>query len=421
MNNKINCSETVQLILNNTDSELYAISQIKYCNGTDMITESDMTTEWKGFCVYITANNISVYSSNSSYQIEELLNAAMAGEIKKVKVSISSNAYAVDMHTECGYYAFSPYVFRHILYYLRLLRIKIEIEKKPKNIMSLYHRFITELTLNGKTDISIPELDFLKKPFGKIKTGRKLSIYTDDDLILDKDDQYNEATTRFRGAEWFQSAQNSVTLVGCGGIGSNVAVSLCRVMGGYSLYLYDSDIVEHKNLAGQNFGVSDIGKSKTSVVEENCMNLNPLLKVLPNGRFTESSDCNTNIVITGLDNMASRSLVYYKWKGVCDTGLLIDARLSAEKWQILAVDRTNEKAIEEYESKWLFSDEEADTDVCSYKQTAYAAQMIASFVTNIYINYCSNRDKSISDPLCRYVPFLTEYDASQMIFRTKEI
>lgn len=133
--------------------------------------------------------------------------------------------------------------------------------------------------------------------------------------------------------------------------------------------------------------------------------------------------------ITGLDNMASRSLVYYKWLGeikktpwVRDTPvLLLDARLSAETWQVLCITSDNKKAQEEYESKWLFSDEEADEGVCSYKQTAFAAQMCASFVTNLYVNFCTNNIKEKDDPTRRFLPFMTEYDASQMILRFQDI
>lgn len=186
------------------------------------------------------------------------------------------------------------------------------------------------------------------------------------------------------------------------------------------MFVYDDDVVEQRNLAGQNFGISDIGEIKAIAVKEQAENFNPLLNISAWGRFSVDTNLDTKVVITGLDNMATRQLIFSKWEDT-DGGLLIDARLSAEKWQIFCLDSFDERAIAEYRDKWLFSDDEAEEDVCSYKQTAFAAQMCASYVTNLYVNWCSNLGKQPDDPLRRYVPFMTEYDASQMILRFKDV
>lgn len=360
---------------------------------------------------------------NTCQMMHDLFGNIMAGLVKRAHISWLVGRYEFQIRTENDNYYFTPLITRCIIRYLRMFKITIFVEKCHNSLVSDFQRFITELVLNGKTEVSIPQLDFLKDDFFKIKTGRKFNPWIDDGVEDADDDGFNEANARFRGAEWFMQAQNNVSLIGCGGLGSNIAVSLCRVLGNRTLYLYDNDIIEHRNLAGQNFGVSDIGFNKASVVDDQCKNFNPMLNASILGNFTETCDIKTDVVITGLDNMASRSLVYYKWKdsNVSDhrQRLLIDARLSAEKWQILCIDSNDKEAMAEYEDKWLFLDNEAEGDVCSYKQTAYAAQMCASFVTNIYVNWCSNLDKD--NPLRRFIPFLTEYDAGQMILRVKQL
>ena len=53
----------------------------------------------------------------------------------------------------------------------------------------------------------------------------------------------------------------SVSILGCGGLGSNIAMALARCGVG-KLYIYDFDRVEYSNLNRQNYKISDLGKSK---------------------------------------------------------------------------------------------------------------------------------------------------------------
>lgn len=311
---------------------------------------------------------------------------------------------------------------RAIFCFLKASGVKCVIYKRDKNLCSQESVCCTELAFLGKTDSLIKGFEPIAKACKKIK-GRLSPWYSSSEPLFNPVNTHpNEASLRFSGAPWFGSAQANITLIGCGGLSSNIAVSLCRVMGNATLNLYDSDIVEQRNLAGQNFGVSDIGKYKARCVAEQCMNLNPQISTCVHVSNFSRNDSLSNIVITGLDNMASRNVVFYSWQELWkNKGLLIDARLSAEKWQIFCIRADDQKAKDEYAAKWLFSDDEATSDVCSYKQTAFAAQMCASFVTNLYINYCSNLDKIDTNPLYRFLPFMTEYDASQLHLKFIEL
>lgn len=324
-------------------------------------------------------------------------------------------------------------IVRNILFLLKSMGIRIVCEKYDRSVMPADKAMLLDICFKGKSkddmDIFKPVADTAKKIKLNINPWSSIA-YTEEES---KDD-IPEASARFRGAPWFENAQQNITLIGCGGLGSNIAVSLCRVMGDHTLTLCDADYVEQKNLAGQNFGINDIGLIKSDVVAEQCKNFNPLITTLPvPGMFSAFMDIDDNIVITGLDNMATRALVYSKWMkriddciligddNAAERSLLLDARLSAETWQVLCIAGDDVKAQKEYENNWLFTDEEADEGVCSYKQTAFAAQMCASFVTNLYINFCFNLNLEKDDPHMRYLPFLTEYDASQMLIRYKNI
>ena len=66
--------------------------------------------------------------------------------------------------------------------------------------------------------------------------------------------------------------------------------------------------------------------------------------------------------------------------------------------------------------EYLFTDAEAEETVCSMKQTTYMACMIASIMTNLFVNFTAN----LLDPVIPYdLPFFTEYDAQNMIFKTE--
>ena len=234
----------------------------------------------------------------------------------------------------------------------------------------------------------------------------------------------DEATSRFSGAIWYSAIQSKViTLAGVGGIGSYVGFLLARLKPA-GLYLYDPDIVEQANMSGQLYGSGDLGQAKVS-------SLHRMLQVYANyynsvayqERFTAESEA-TDIMICGFDNMEARKLFFDAWedrlmsKPEEERGkmLFIDGRLAAEEFQVFAIQGNDTRAIREYRSKWLFSDAVADETICSYKQTTFMANMIASVMVNLFVNFVANECNPIID---RDVPFMTQYSADTMYFKVE--
>lgn len=234
----------------------------------------------------------------------------------------------------------------------------------------------------------------------------------------------DEATSRFSGAIWYSAIQSkTITLAGVGGIGSYVGFLLARLKPA-GLYLYDPDIVEQANMSGQLYGSDDLGQAKVS-------SLHRMLQVYANyynsvayqERFTAESEA-TDIMICGFDNMEARSLFFDKWlehvgnkpEGERSKCLFIDGRLAAEEFQVFAIQGNDERAIVEYKNRWLFSDAAADETICSYKQTTFMANMIASVMVNLFVNFVANECNPIID---RDVPFMTQYSADTMYFKVE--
>ena len=234
----------------------------------------------------------------------------------------------------------------------------------------------------------------------------------------------DEATSRFSSAIWYENIQKkTVILAGVGGIGSFCGFLLAR-MKPVSMFIYDDDIVESVNMSGQLYGQSDLGRPKVSALAEMIRNYADYSSVFAiRERFTEESEA-SDIMICGFDNMAARKLFFNKWVNHVQSKpeeerkncLFIDGRLAAEEFQILCIKGDDEYNINRYNNEFLFSDAEADETICSYKQTTFCANMIASYMVNLFVNFCANQCEPLID---RDLPFLTTYNAETMYLKTE--
>lgn len=234
----------------------------------------------------------------------------------------------------------------------------------------------------------------------------------------------DEATSRFSSAIWYENIQKkTVTLAGVGGIGSYVGFLLARMKPAF-MFIYDDDIVEAVNMSGQLYGQSDLGRPKVSALAGMIRNYAGYGGVFAmTERFTDESEA-SDIMICGFDNMAARRLFFNKWVNHVQSKpeeerkncLFIDGRLAAEEFQILCIKGDDEYNINRYNDEFLFSDAEADVTICSYKQTTFCANMIASYMVNLFVNFCANQCEPIIN---RDLPFLTTYNAETMYLKTE--
>ena len=140
-----------------------------------------------------------------------------------------------------------------------------------------------------------------------------------------------------------------------------------------------------------------------------------------NEQYTEETQT-ANVMICGFDNMAARKTFFENWTKHVESCpeeerkncLFIDGRLAAEEFQVFSIRGDDTLNIIKYAKEYLFSDEEADDTLCSYRQTSYMANMIGSVMINTFTNFVAN---SIEDNI-RELPFLTTYDGSTMTFKT---
>lgn len=239
-----------------------------------------------------------------------------------------------------------------------------------------------------------------------------------DTLLID------ETTSRFSSALWAEKIKGQrIVLAGCGGIGSYVGYLLSRVKP-KQIFLYDPDIVEPVNMSGQLYETSNIGSNKTVALSNMMKRFSQYYNVYTYNYRYNTSELSSNIMMCGFDNMAARKIFYENWKKYIYLYLqrekrhecvFIDGRLAAEEFQVFCIKGDDEYHMKQYEKDWLFSDEEAEETLCSYKQTSHCANMIASIMVNLLVNFIANQCEPLID---RDVPFMTSYDARTMYFKT---
>lgn len=241
---------------------------------------------------------------------------------------------------------------------------------------------------------------------------------------------HNDDSARFSGAEWFSKMQEvGVSIIGLGGIGSWLALLLSRLKV-RAMYCKDMDRVEAVNLAGQLYQSNDVGSNKTEAVRNliNRFNDRRPSMYMDTSEFTVDShiptisyNASVHNVMLGLDSITARQTVYNYWKNAVmydsNEYILIDGRLTADKWQIFAIPSKDQKRMEVYEREWLFPQSEAQHLPCSFKQTTYMAAMIASYMCNLFVNFIAESTK----PIVPYsIPFMTEFDAQTFEMKTYE-
>jgi len=108
-----------------------------------------------------------------------------------------------------------------------------------------------------------------------------------------------------------------IGIAGCGGLGSNCAVSLARCGIG-ELILADFDVVSSSNLNRQYFFVSQIGEKKVNALRTNISNINPQVavriydeKLTPDRLINIFKDC--EILVEAVDRAETKQMIIETW------------------------------------------------------------------------------------------------------------
>ena len=192
---------------------------------------------------------------------------------------------------------------------------------------------------------------------------------------------YND---RFKDAPWYsKSIDEQILVIGAGGISSNTLYNLAKTIPA-KYHIVDFDTVASYNVGCQFFRKSDVNKPKVNVLQDILYNFTTFRSTIYNSKY--QTNMYKPIMITGLDNMATRKEAFETWKSQSDRRLFIDGRMKANLYEVFTVVPGRE---ERYEAT-LFDDADVEEGPCTFKQTAYVGMMIGSRITQLVVNYLTN-------------------------------
>ena len=146
--------------------------------------------------------------------------------------------------------------------------------------------------------------------------------------------------------DWFNAEDLNCdcTVIGCGSVGSNIAIQLARC-GVPTIRLYDDDCVESKNAVNQAFDIDDIGLLKTIALAEKIRKINPDCVIYTGGRVDENTKL-SGFVFLCVDSIATRKKIAeanrynHMISGMIDCRMSLgDCNIFCAKWQAADIKR----------------------------------------------------------------------------------
>lgn len=161
-----------------------------------------------------------------------------------------------------------------------------------------------------------------------------------------------------RQRDWFDPDKTfaSVTVVGCGGIGSFAAFALAK-LGVQRLALVDFDTVEEHNIPNQLYSLDHVGVDKVTALANTMRNWAGEPEVDGYLRSLEEGIPLNEIVISALDSMEARKQLWEQVKLKAKCKLFLDGRLGGQHIVLYAVNPISPADIKGYEAT-LHSDDE---------------------------------------------------------------
>jgi sulfur carrier protein ThiS adenylyltransferase len=176
-------------------------------------------------------------------------------------------------------------------------------------------------------------------------------------------------------------AQQTVTIVGCGAIGSHTAENLSKI-GISELVLFDFDSVEEHNLPNQGFGLHELGMYKTEALKQKIEQATGVSVHSNVEAVRDDTEFTTPIVVAAVDSMAARKIIFQQAVKSEAPVLLIDGRMGGMYGQIYTVDLTDKDSIEAYDAT-IFDDSEGHQAPCTERATVFCAAGLASWITAV--------------------------------------
>lgn len=192
----------------------------------------------------------------------------------------------------------------------------------------------------------------------------------------------NTATMRFARQTDLLSpdvCSKPVHIIGAGATGSFLALSLAK-MGLTDITVYDADTVEEHNFPNQLFPIMAKGHNKALALKDLVKLFTETeIKAVPE-MFKGKHEL-TGIVVSALDSMKGRKIIFNAVKDNPKVELLIDPRTGPELFRILTLN-TGSPSMKEQYIKTIVKDSEVDVAPCTARSIIYSVLSVSSFLAN---------------------------------------
>lgn len=143
---------------------------------------------------------------------------------------------------------------------------------------------------------------------------------------------------------------SGATIIGCGAIGSKIAVELTRA-GINSLELYDADIVESHNLCNQAFLHDHIGINK-AIATEDLLNKICALNVETHAEFYSNQYPAFETVFLCVDSMKERRRIVEELFKKPNVTTIIETRMGTDEYRVYVISKADYekwKSVSDYD------------------------------------------------------------------------
>lgn len=199
-----------------------------------------------------------------------------------------------------------------------------------------------------------------------------------------------------------------IHIIGCGAIGSTLAVQLTRC-GLTNIYLWDFDTVEVHNLANQQFRRADVGTNKNVALRKIMLEINPQAEVKTRGRYTD--EMLSGYIFLAVDSIDTRKDIIQAHKYSMLVEAVFDFRMRLKDAQHYGADWAKQEHRKNLEKTMDFTQEEADaatpTNACGMSLSVIpTVETVVSVGVANFINFL--HDPKQLKPLVMVNPF--DYD-----------
>lgn len=154
------------------------------------------------------------------------------------------------------------------------------------------------------------------------------------------------------------TVKHNIHIIGCGAIGSTLAIMLTRC-GLTNINLWDFDVVESHNLANQQYVYAHIGMNKTTALSSLMTAINPQIKVTLRGRWLPG-DVLDGHVFLAVDNIELRKQIVMEQRGNGNIKSMWDFRMRLKDAQHYGYSWEDPADRDRFLATMQFSQAEAD-------------------------------------------------------------